>query len=248
MTTPPLTANLAELGPIFLIEDDADVADVFRRALEEEGFRVRVCATAGAFRREVASVRPALAVVDLGLPDADGLALLQGVLADLSAPSIIVSGRGGLDDRLAGLDVGADDYLVKPVEPRELAARVKAVLRRARSAPAEEGRSRDIASFAGWRVDLKRLSMTGPDGETQSLSQADAALLRVFLEAKGRVLSRDFLLEACGGADQNFDRSIDVRISRLRKKLGEAPQKATIIRTVYGAGYVLSPPVSWSGE
>ena len=238
-------AHAADRARIYVVEDDADVADLFRRNLETEGFRVRICATAKAFQQEVVADPPALAIVDLGLPDADGFTLLRGVLADLGAPSIVVTGRAGLDDRLTGFDFGADDYLVKPVEPLELVARVKAVLRRAQG-PATEAEGKDVARFAGWRVDLTRLRLEAPDGAVEMLSQTDATLLRVFLEAKGRVLSRDFLLETCGGADENFDRSIDVRVSRLRKKLREDRKNATLIRTVYGAGYVFSAPVDWS--
>ena len=234
-----------DAAPIYVVEDDADIADLFRRSLEAEGFRVRICATARAFQQHVASDRPALAIVDLGLPDADGFALLRGALSDLGTPKIVVTGRAALDDRLTGFESGADDYLVTPVEPLELVARVKAVLRRTKAAQ-NQGLSKDVAAFEGWRADLARLTLTAPDGEIEALSQTDATLLRVFLEANGRVLSRDFLLETCGGADENFDRSIDVRVSRLRKKLREDRKKATLIRTVYGAGYVFSAPVEWS--
>lgn len=237
---------------IYLLEDDEDVAALFRRGLEAEGFEVRICATVAAFRTAAAVQAPSLAVIDLGLPDGDGLAVLSDELMASGVPSIVVTGRGGLDDRVAGLELGADDYVVKPLDPRELVARVRAVLRRsarqseARAAPAAT--SKDVALFAGWRADFGRLSLTDPQGAATPLSQADAALLRVFLEAPGRVLSRDFLLEACdGGADELFDRSIDVRVSRLRKKLRDPGQKPKHIRTVYGAGYVFASAVQWTG-
>ncbi len=235
-------------GEVYLLEDDVDVADVFSRQLEQDGFSVRVCPTVASFASAAKNRAPTLAVIDLGLPDGDGLALLGGILTDLDIPCIVVTGRGALNDRLDALDRGADDYLVKPIDPRELVARVRAVLRRSESAkrPDRQEPATTVASFAGWRADFGKLMLTGPDGKTAPLSQADAVLLKVLLDAPGRVLSRDYLLDACDVGDEElFDRSIDVRISRLRKKLRDSPQSPAHIRTVYGAGYVFASPVVW---
>jgi two-component system OmpR family response regulator len=232
---------------IYILEDDRDVAAVFVRALVREGYEVQSFAEAASFARRVDEAAPDLAVVDLGLPDGDGLSVLRGSLSQHGVATIIVTGRGGLADKLKGLDYGADDYVVKPVEPLELVARVRTVLRRSggRAArPLDAGVG--VAEFAGWRVDFDTLQLTSPDQDTATLSRSDARLLRAFIDAQGRILTREFLLEFCEiGAEENFDRAIDVRVSRLRKKLKDDSRSPTHIRTVYGAGYVFASPATW---
>jgi two-component system, OmpR family, response regulator len=242
MTTP-------ETRKIYILEDDRDVATVFARALRAEGFQVSPFGDIGSFARRLAEAAPQLCIVDIGLPDGDGLSVLRNSLARQGVPTIIVTGRGGLADKLKGLDEGADDYIVKPVEPLELVARVRTVLRRASGRDADRSHAAEapaVAEFAGWRVDFTTFQLTSPERDTAVLSRSDARLLRAFLEAQGRVLTRDFLLDLCElGADENLDRAIDVRVSRLRKKLRDDSRSPTHIRTVYGAGYVFASPATW---
>jgi two-component system OmpR family response regulator len=240
---------MSEQAPrrIYILEDDREVAAVFARALAGEGYQVQSFSAVQCFAKRVGESAPDLAIIDLGLPDGDGLSVLRGSLARPGVATIIVSGRGGLADKLKGLDYGADDYVVKPVEPLELVARVKTVLRRVggrASKVADEAAA--VAEFAGWRVDFSSLLLTSPDQDTALLSRGDARLLRAFIDAQGRVLTREFLLDFCEiGAEENFDRAIDVRVSRLRKKLKDDVRSPTHIRTVYGAGYVFASPATW---
>lgn len=235
-------------GPvIFMLEDDNDVADVIRRALESHGFVVERFARRVELGRRLGAKRPALCLIDLGLPDGDGLSVIGSILRDLDIPTIIVTGRGDLADRVIGLELGADDYIVKPVEPRELVARIRSVLRRSGKVLQPKGTSAQrVARFAGWRADFDAFVLTTPEGEAQQMSSAEADLLRAFCAAPGRVLSRAVLLDlkTHDSADP-YDRSIDVRISRLRRKLRDDTKSPTVIRTVYGAGYVFTPAVEW---
>ncbi len=233
---------------IYVLEDEEDLARLYGRTLRDGGYAVELFSDIGGFVARVDEQEPALALIDLGLPDGDGLTVLRTTLAKSRAPVIIASGRGGLGDKLVGLESGADDYIVKPIEPLELLARVKSVLRRTRPpevdrAPSPKGA---IAGFGAWRVNFATFELTGPGSAAEMLSQSEIQILRALVEAPGRVLTRDFLMEACGPQlDDSFDRSIDVRISRLRKKLQDDPKSPKIIKTVYGAGYLFAPKVEW---
>lgn len=237
---------------IYILEDDRDIAAIYARALKADGYETEQFGDVRSFARRINESPPALCIVDLGLPDGDGLSVLRNLLSREGLATIIVTGRGGLHDKLRGLDYGADDYVVKPVEPLELVARVKTVLRRVdgrpeTAEPAIAGQAKsELAEFAGWRVDFGSYQLISPDNEVTTLSKADSQILRAFLEAQGRVLSREFLLDLCVLAgDENYDRAIDVRVSRLRKKLKDDPRRPTHIRTVYGAGYVFASVATW---
>jgi len=226
---------------ILVVEDDVEIAKVITRTLRAYDFEV-VHVTHGAdVVRTVKQTRPVACVVDLGLPDVDGLQVIRE-LVETGVAILAVTGRGDVADRVVGLELGADDYLVKPFEPRELVARVNSVLRRMSKSPEAHA----VATFAGWHFDLDAVSLTAPGGERVPLSRAEAQVLELFVRSPHRVLTREQLLDSCGTAEDVFDRSIDVRISRLRQKLGDDPQTQRFIRTVYGAGYLFDSPVEWS--
>lgn len=233
---------------IYLLEDDPDIARLIERSLGQQGFTTRTFRRMAEFERELRRQRPDLCLIDLSLPDGDGLDLVSNGVLPRSVPRVIVTGRGAVTDRVVGLEVGADDYIVKPFEPRELVARLRAVLRRSRmvqdaSAGAERRR---IARFGGWTVDLGACTLTRADGTTLTLSSAETTLLEAFLRAPGRVLSRSNLMDATGNRHgEPFDRSMDARISRLRRKLDSDALGQEAIRTVYGAGYILTLEVRW---
>ena len=231
---------------IYLLEDDSEVAAVIRRALEGQAYAVERFSRCAALEQALRQQEPDLCLVDLGLPDGDGLGLVGEMLRRRRIPAIIVSGRSEVTDRIIGLELGADDYITKPFEPRELVARVRAVLRRkAGSRDAAQAAAR-IARFGGWTANFDACTLTAPDGEAVELSSAENDLLRIFVQSAGRVLSRATLLDLNSQNDLTpFDRSIDVRVSRLRRKLREDPGAPVMIRTVYGAGYVFAPRVEW---
>jgi DNA-binding response OmpR family regulator len=171
----------------------------------------------------------------------DGLQVLRELQEQHPCAALILTGRDGLTDRVLGLELGADDYLVKPFEPRELVARVRSILRRYQKAAASEPDGHSAARFAGWHFDIGRLSLHADDGREVSLSAAEAALLQTLLKRPNKILTREQLI---GERELDpFDRSIDVRISRLRRKLEDDPQDPKIIKTVYGAGYLLCAAV-----
>jgi two-component system, OmpR family, response regulator len=226
---------------VFLVEDDPEVAQLITSTLEPYNFHVEHLTRGAELLARVKRSPPAACIIDLGLPDVDGLQLVRS-LQDSGIALLVVTGRGNVADRIVGLELGADDYLVKPFEPRELVARLNSVLRRLSKAPD----SNAVATFAGWRFDVDALALTAPGGQQVRLSHAEAQLLELFVRSPNRVLTRDHLLAACGTAEQAFDRSIDVRISRLRQKLEDDPQAPRFIRTVYGSGYLFAVPVEWS--
>lgn len=234
---------------IYLLEDDSEIAAVIRRALESQGFGVERFSRCAALEQALRQQEPDLCLVDLGLPDGDGLGLVGEMLRRRRIPAIIVSGRSEVTDRIIGLEVGADDYITKPFEPRELVARVRAVLRRKGGSREPAPSAARIVQFAGWTANFDACTLVAPDGEALEMSAAESDLLRIFVQSAGRVLSRSTLLDLNSQNDlAPFDRSIDVRVSRLRRKLREDPGSPAMIRTVYGAGYVFAPRVEWKAR
>ncbi len=234
-----LTAN------ILVLEDDHDIARLICSSLGEYGFRCDYVATGRQFLERARRAAPDLCIVDLGLPDMDGMQVVRELQDGNPCAVLILTGRNDVTDRVLGLELGADDYIVKPFEPRELVARVRSILRRyQRAAPADAVASeRNIARFAGWIFDRGRHALRAPDDREVGLSAAEAALLFTLLQRPNRILSREQLL---GERDLDpFDRSIDVRISRLRRKLDDDPHDPKLIKTVYGAGYLFSAQVEW---
>ena len=236
---------------IVILEDDADIASLYQRELVGTGFTVNCFSRAQSFSQYIQTEPVDCCVLDLGLPDGDGLDILQSVLTTRQIPTIIVSGRGRVQDRINGLDIGADDYLVKPVDPQELCARIRSLLRRSQPASSAIPFQANISteseqySFEGWTADFDTFELKSPDGENVTMSHADAILLKAFVHASGRVLSREQLMDVCQNENiESFDRSIDTRVSRLRKKLCDDAKNPALIRTVYGAGYVFTPKVA----
>jgi DNA-binding response OmpR family regulator len=230
---------------ILILEDDPDIARLICGSLAEYGFRCEHVGTGRALLDRAQRATPDLCVIDLGLPDMDGMQVVRELQEGNPCAVLILTGRNDVTDRVLGLELGADDYIVKPFEPRELVARVRSILRRyQRAAPAEPANvERNLARFGEWRFDKGRHALVSPGQREINLSAAEAGLLLTLLERPNRILSREQLL---GERDLDpFDRSIDVRISRLRRKLEDDPHDPKLIKTVYGAGYLFSAQVSW---
>jgi DNA-binding response OmpR family regulator len=230
---------------IYLVEDDPEVSRLIAATLARFGFHAELFRSAEAFFHGLRHRVPDLVILDLGLPDMDGMAVLQQIRGKHVCGLLILTGRGDTYDRVMGLELGADDYVVKPFEPRELIARVRSILRRyPRQALLPADPAQRVAEFAGWRFEPGSNTLTGPNGQQDSLSTAEAQLLGVLLAHPNHILTREQLL---GGRDVSaLDRSIDLRISRLRRRFEENPAHAKLIKTVYGAGYLLAATVTWS--
>ncbi|MBV1789225.1 response regulator transcription factor [Marinobacterium sp. D7] len=231
---------------IYIIDDEADICDLISTELHRHGYDTRSFQTGAQATHALNRRKPDLCIIDLGLPDMDGISIVRELCDSLGMGVIIISGRDSTSDRVLGLEFGADDYLIKPFDPRELVARVNSLFRRLEhieTAASRSDKSRK-ASFAGWSFDPGTLTLNHPErGKSEILSAAEAALLTLLLRSARQILSRDQLLQ--GYADP-FDRSIDVRMSRIRKKIEQDPRHPTIIKTVYGAGYILTAEVEWN--
>lgn len=234
---------------IYVVEDEPDIRRLVCDVLEGYGYAVTAFSSGREARQAIRREPPSVCLVDLGLPDMDGLSLVRELWEDVRFGVIILSGRSSVSDRVLGLELGADDYIVKPFEPRELVARVNTVIRRREQlAVAASGAANAKARFAEWTFDPGNLTLTASDGRQESLTAAEASLLAALLRAPKRVLSRDQLQgEATMDRDDlPFDRAIDVRISRLRKKLEQDAKAPRLIKTVYGAGYLFTADVTWA--
>jgi len=233
-------------GPrcIYVLDDDVDVCRLVCVTLREFGFEATECHTAAALRRLLLVHVPDLCIVDLGLPDADGMDVVRDLQARFVCGVIVLTGRGYLSDRVMGLELGADDYVVKPFEPRELVARVRSVMRRQDKSQSYQVPVRSQhAEFGGWRFRADSNLLVSPGGQEWTLSAGEARMLLQFLQRPNRILAREQL---CGDRDLSaLDRGVDVRVSRLRRKLESDPQNPKTIRTVYGAGYLLATEVRW---
>lgn len=220
-------------SPVFLVEDDQDLAATLQRALEAHGFLVERFDRFRQFENRLAQLRPLICVVDANLPDHKGVEIVMRHLSEVAVPTIMISGvYTELPDRILGLELGADDFMLKPFSPRELVARIKAVVRR--SAQRSDDSSGTIR-FAGWAFRIESLILVAPDREEILLSASEARLLRSLIANAQRVISRDQLLDyICPLDHAAFDRSIDVKISRLRAKLRDQSRNPKIIKTVYG--------------
>ncbi|MDT8857335.1 response regulator transcription factor [Paracoccaceae bacterium Fryx2] len=229
---------------VAILDDEPEIRRLLSDALEEAGFRTTSYGRATEFEASLKRVTPDVCLVDLGLPDRDGLALVHRLALESGAAIIIISGRAQVQDRVTGLELGADDYIIKPFDPAEVVARVRARLRKGRTGVERQAQ---VARFAGWVAQFDRYVLIAADGTEVPFSHAEGEVLRLFLEAPKRLISRAQMQESLGGAaGESFDRAMDVRISRLRTKLGEDPKNPTLIKTIYGAGYIFLGDVVWS--
>lgn len=228
---------------VAILDDEAEIRRILAEALNDAGFRTSTFSRATEFEAALRRTAPDVCLVDLGLPDRDGLALVHRLALESGATIIIISGRAHPHDRVTGLELGADDYIIKPFEPAEVVARIRARLRKARPTTGTPG---SVARFEGWEAHFDRYLLIGPDGAEVPFSHAEGEVLRLFLEAPRRLITRMQMQESLGGAaGESFDRAMDVRISRLRAKLGEDPKNPRLIKTIYGAGYIFLGDVAW---
>jgi len=226
---------------ILVVDDDQEIRTLLAEYLERNGYRVSMLPDGRDLSRVLEEKAIDLLVLDLMLPGVDGLTLCRELRTKSRMPVLILSARGEDVDRIVGLEMGADDYLAKPFHPRELLARIRAILSRAQmSEPLPEASE---YAFDGHRLDLIRRVLTRPDGSQVGLTGAEFELLAIFLARPNRVLSRDTLVELTQGREAPaYDRSIDVRVSRLRQALGDS-REPKLLKTVYGEGYVLTAKV-----
>jgi len=227
---------------VTILDDEPAIRSMLSEALEEAGFRTMAFSRATEFEATLRGTRPDVCLVDLSLPDRDGLTLVHRLALEQGARVIIISGRAQVQDRVAGLDLGADDYIIKPFDPAEVVARVRACLRREATA----AQTPETARFNGWTAHFDRYALEDATGAETPFSHAEGEVLRLFLERPRRLISRQAMQEALGGgAGDGFDRAMDVRISRLRTKLREDPRNPRLIKTIYGAGYIFLGDVTW---
>lgn len=239
---------MEETPHILVVDDHRDIRDLLAKYLAQHEMRVTLADGGAAMKKALKTSAVDLVVLDIMMPGEDGLSLCRHLRATTALPVILLTARAEDTDRVVGLEIGADDYVTKPFNPRELVARIKAVLRRARSLPPERAPldARQIR-FDRWILDVNRRELLDEEGVATPLSTADYKLLSAFLNHPRRTLSREQLLDLTSGrAAQVFDRSIDNQVSRLRKKLEADPKKPALIKTVWGGGYVLAAEVERS--
>ena len=237
-------SSTQDAARIIVVDDDPGIRDVVTEFLTRHGYEVEAAADAQGLGRELSRRSADLVVLDVMLPGEDGLQICRRLAGSDGPAVIMLSAMGEETDRIVGLELGADDYLPKPCNPRELLARIRAVLRR-RGEPREPDGLGAHCEFAGWRLDLVRRELRTPDGVMVNLSGGEFSLLRVFVERPQRVLTRDQLLDLARGPESDaYDRAIDVQISRLRRKLSDGETGAELIRTVRNEGYMFLAKVA----
>lgn len=252
MSSSPHPAHIA------VVDDEIDITRLLAGYLHSQGYRVSPLQAGHELIQLMTTDPPQLVLLDIGLPGEDGFSIARQLREHWRCGLVIVSGRGDAVDKIVGLEVGADDYVTKPFDMRELLARIKAVLRRLeppQAPPAEAAAATHDApqagarptrlGFAGWRLNIASRTLLDPSGQPVALTSGEFDLLCAFAEHPGRVLSRDFLLESTRGREAGpFDRTIDVQVGRLRKKLEADPSDPQLIKSVRNAGYILVPEVT----
>ena len=231
---------------VLIVDDDREIRDLTARFLRDHGFRTSVAANGREMDSALAGGRFNIIVLDLMMPGEDGLAICQRLRSSSSLPIIMLTALGEDTDRIVGLELGADDYLAKPFNPRELLARIKAVLRRSRASTRVEAATGagQTLKFLGWFLSLTARELRDPSGTLVTLTSGEFELLAALAERPHRVLSRDQLLDLTRGRDAiPYDRSVDVQLSRLRRKVESDPRHPTLIKTVRNGGYVFTADV-----
>jgi two-component system OmpR family response regulator len=248
----PTPTNVLATAPdshVLVVDDDSQLRQLVGKFLRSNGFRVTSVGSAPEMQHILASIPVDLIILDLMLPGTSGLELCRSLRSTSSVPVIMLTAKSEETDRIVGLEVGADDYVTKPFSPRELLARIKAVLRRTSSEPRASSRTifhRGYA-FKGWLLDTLKRELTNPDGIVVDLSTGEYNMLLALVEQPQKVLSREQLLDAARNrVATGFDRSIDVQISRLRRKITTGDDDHAMIKTVRGVGYMFVPTVTWS--
>jgi two-component system OmpR family response regulator len=240
-----MTQTASTAQRILVVDDDPEIGKLLSRYLGGQGFEVQVAHDGAQLRAALEGGGIDLMLLDLGLPDEDGLSLLRRFRHDWAGPVIVISGRGDSVEKVIGLELGADDYVGKPFDLRELLARIRSVLRRALPAapPAPAGEANRL-QFDGYSLELPARRLLGANGEEVRLTSGEFRLLRALLERAGEVLSRDELMNALHGRDAGpFDRAIDVQLGRLRRKLGDEGANPRLIKSVRGEGYLFAAAV-----
>ena len=228
---------------IYVIDDEQDICQLVSQELQQFGYCVRSFTTGTQACPAIRPPPPALCIIDLRLPDIDGMELVKQLCDTHNVGVMILSGRNSVPDKGLGLELGADDYIVKPFIPRELVARVNSLIRRLENSGPDPKIETRTARFANLTYDPKTLTLITTEGKQSELSSAEHVLLIKLLKAPKTILSRDQLM---GESTGPFDRSIDVRMSRVRKKVEQDPKNPEIIKTIYGVGYILTTDVSWN--
>ncbi|MFC0684517.1 response regulator [Novosphingobium clariflavum] len=237
MTTDTATARL------LLVDDEAALREPLAEYLSRQGFAVRQAQSAAEARNLLRDEKPDLVLLDIMMPGEDGLSLCRHLVEAQDVPVIFLTARGEATDRIVGLEIGADDYVVKPFEPRELVARIRSVLRRAAriAAPVPEN---EIFAFETWQLDPLKRRLTDAEGASVAISSVEFRLLMAFLEHPRQVLNRDRLLDMVQGREAHlFDRAVDNQVSRLRRKIEVDSRNPQLIQTVWGGGYMLAADV-----
>ena len=228
---------------LLLVDDEAALREPLADYLTRQGFLVAQAASAADARSYLRDETPDLALLDIMMPGEDGLSLCRHLTESRAVPTIFLTAKGEATDRIVGLEIGADDYVVKPFEPRELVARIRSVLRRAQRGPIDRQENENFL-FDNWRLDPLKRRLIDPEGAIVPISSAEFRLLLAFLEHPRQVLDRDRLLDMVQGREAHlFDRAVDNQVSRLRRKIEVDSRNPQLIQTVWGGGYMLAADV-----
>ena len=235
---------MAEKDRLLLVDDDEDIRDLLTHSLELEEFEIRAAANPKDMQRILKEFVPDLIIMDLMMPGEDGISATRNLRFKSNIPVIMLTAKGEELDRIIGLEVGADDYILKPFNMRELTARIRAVLRRHRFQASSEANRHNLLSFEGWTIDLLKRQLLNSSGDICILTSGEFDLLRVLVTNAGQVLSREILFQKTKSRELHaFDRSVDIQVSRLRNKIEKDPKNPNLIKTIRSGGYMLTAQV-----